>query len=319
MSTVIVFGPTGHVGSHVALSAHYFGAAKVILAMRDPSKPIPGLTSANESSHSFQRVKADLSDPSSLSSVVSSTGATRAFIYYNHASTDHMRSALEALKAGGITFVTFLSTGGILPEMDLSSSLDPKESLIYWLHAQAELNIISVFGKENYVPVRPAFFASNAFWWKAMVPTGKIKVFAPGVTVDWIAPSDIGRVSASILVGGPKEGYEEAVYLVGPQKVSFAEGVRKIVKAVTGKEAEIEEVDGEEQVGVYTAGGIPGPVAAHLVESFGKLEGLQATRGDWLPVGEEFEAQVRNVKVYTGREAQTLEEWIEEHKEEFAG
>jgi len=318
MSTVIVFGPTGHVGSHVALSAHHFGAAKVILAMRDPSKPIPGLTSTEESSRSFQRVKADLSDPASLTSAVSSTGATRAFLYHNQASTDHMRSALEALKAGGITFVAFLSTGGILPGTDLAS-LDPKENLIYWLHAQVELNIISIFGKENYVSVRPAFFATNSFLWKAMIPTGKVKVFAPDMKVDWIAPSDIGRVSASILVNGPKEGYKEAVWLVGPQKVSFAEGVRKIVKTVTGKEAEIEEVEGEEQMEIYTKVGVPRPVAAHLVESFGKLRALQAAGGDWLPSGEEFDAQVRNVEVYTGRKAQTLEEWIEENKGEFAG
>jgi len=76
MATVIVFGPTGHVGSAVALSAHTFGASKVVLAMRDTTKAIPGLTPDVESSRSFQRVHTDLADPASITAAVSSTGVS---------------------------------------------------------------------------------------------------------------------------------------------------------------------------------------------------------------------------------------------------
>ncbi|KAK0642911.1 hypothetical protein B0T16DRAFT_459114 [Cercophora newfieldiana] len=314
MTTIIVFGPTGHVGSAVALSAHSFGASKVVLAMRDTSKAIPGLTPDIESSRPYQRVQADLSDPASITSAVSSTGATRAFIYINHATQDHMLSAIQALQAGGITFVVFLSTGSLRGDLH---AVDQKD-IISWSHAQVELNLQAEFGKENYVPIRPAFFATNSFWWKRMIPTGKVKVFAPDMKVDWITPGDIGRVSASVLLGGAKPGDEEAVWLIGPQKMSLRDGITAIAKAA-GKQVVIEEVGPEGGVEVYTENGTPRPVAELLVESFGKLKAVQEAGGDWLPDGEEWEAAVKVVERYTGKPAMTLEEWAEEYKDEFRG
>ena len=199
MATIIVFGPTGHVGSAVALSAHAFGAAKVVLAMRDPTKPVPGLTPTAEadSSRAFERVRADLLDAESVRAAAASTGATRAFVYLAHGSPDHMRAALEALKAGGVQFVVFLSTGNLRSaagdEIEYLKTVPPSE-LTLWLHAQVEINLHEVFGRhgEGYVAVRSGFFARNAFWWKSAVPRGEVKLFAPELKMDWITPSDIG-------------------------------------------------------------------------------------------------------------------------------
>lgn len=46
-TTSIVFGPTGHVGSAAARTAQQ-GGAKVVLALRDTLRPIPGLTLEQE-------------------------------------------------------------------------------------------------------------------------------------------------------------------------------------------------------------------------------------------------------------------------------
>ncbi|KAK0613691.1 hypothetical protein B0T14DRAFT_405455, partial [Immersiella caudata] len=313
MEPIIIFGPTGHVGSAVALSIPSFtSTTPTILAMRTPSKPIPGLTPTLESSHPYHRIHANLSSPSTLTAAISSTSAKRAFLYIDHTSPDHMLSAIQALKAAGITFVVFLSSGSLRGD---PATTNPKE-LIAYAHAKVELNLQSVFGKENVVPIRPAFFASNAFWWKSMIPTGKVKVFAPDIVMDWITPGDIGRVAASILVGGTKEGYEEAVWLVGPQKVSVGEGLGRIVKAVTGREGEIVEVGEEEGVEMYVEAGVPRVMAEYLVESFGKLKEMQGGGGGFL-TEEQWEEGARAVEVYTGRPATSLEGWIEENKHEF--
>jgi len=315
MTIAIIFGPTGHVGSAVALSAHSFGATRVILAMRDPSKPIPGLSPTLEASPTrpFQRITADLSVPSTLTTAVKSTSATHAFIYHIFGSPDHMHSALTALKSAGITHVVFLSTGGLRGDLTLT----PPDNPIFWAHAQVELNLLAVFGKENFTPVRPGFFATNAFLWKAQVPTGKLRIFAPDMTLDWITPGDIGRVTASVLLQGRKAGDEEAVGIYGPEKISFRDGLGAIVKAVTGREAEIEEVGVEGGVKLYVEGGTPEMLARVLVESFAKLKVLQQEGGDWLPVGEEWEEAGKVVERYTGRPATKLSEWIEEAKGEF--
>lgn len=310
MSTIIIFGPTGNVGSHVALAAPSFGGSRIILAMRDPKKSIPSIPN----SPTYERIHADLSDPSSLTTAVTTTGATRAFIYHTH-SPDHMHSALTALKSSGIQFVVFLSTGGLRGDL---TKVDPKESIIFWSHAQVELNIQSIFGKENYVPIRPGFFASNSFQYKEGIKKGKVEIFVPDIKMDWITPGDIGRVAASVLVKGAREGYNgEAIWLVGPQKVSVREGVKRIGRSVTEGEVDVEEVDAKEGVRLFVERGVPKQVAETLVSSFGKLNEVQERGEDWLPEGEEWERQVGEVDRYTGRKAQTLDEWIEENKGVF--
>ena len=129
-NTVIVFGPTGGVGSVVAIAAHENGA-KVVLAMRDTSKSIPGLSSEHESSGSYERVQADLLNAESVSNAVRSTSAKSAFIYLAHGAPDHMRKTIEALKDGGIEFVVFLSSFTVDGKLEDI----PQTEIISWMHA----------------------------------------------------------------------------------------------------------------------------------------------------------------------------------------
>ncbi|KAL8867668.1 MAG: hypothetical protein Q9174_005513, partial [Haloplaca sp. 1 TL-2023] len=101
---VIVFGPTGAVGSNAARTASALGA-KVTLAMRDTSKSIPGLSASDEKAGNFSRVQADLTKPDTVSEAVRQYQATHAFIYLVFGSSDSMKATISALKSAGIQLV----------------------------------------------------------------------------------------------------------------------------------------------------------------------------------------------------------------------
>lgn len=147
MAPVIVFGPTGNVGAWVARTAREHGA-QVILAMRDTKKPIRKL---DESQGGYERVQADLTQPDSVTKAVKATGAKRAFIYLVHGTQDHMKASIEALKAGGIEFVVFLSSFTVQGDLKAIKAQD----MISFMHASVELVLETVFGKENFVALRP--------------------------------------------------------------------------------------------------------------------------------------------------------------------
>lgn len=301
----IVFGPTGGVGSVTALSAQQHGA-KVYLAMRDPTKPIPGLSTEAEAENGFERVQADLYDAQSVQDAVRKTGATRAFIYIAHGSPDHMRSTIEALKSAGIDFVVFLSSGAVKGDL---RSIQPAQ-LMGFLHGQVEIGLEEVFGTDGFVAVRPAYFASNAFWWTKMVREGEVKTVYPEAQFDWIAPGDIGSVCGAVLSQGRKQ---EPIYLYGPELVSLRDGVGAIGQAI-GKEIKLTQVDEEEGVGVLIERcGLPEPVAHQMVQVMKRRAGNE----DDSYSGVAFEKGKRNIQKYTGREPTTLQEWANENKAVF--
>lgn len=320
MATVIVFGPTGHVGSAVAQTAHAYGASKVVLAMRDPSKTIAGLTPAIEAARAFQRVRADFTDLASVAAAVTSTGATRAFIYIQHNSSDHMRGVIDTLHASGIQFVVFLSSLTIPRGVDLAA-ISVQPDILAWAHAQVELNLGAVFGAKGFAAVRPGFFATNAFmWWGDALAKDEIGMVAPDLAVDWIAPDDIGKVCAAVLGAGTvKNGDDQAVCLVGPQKVTLRDGAVAISRAAFPEKGDlvVKPITVDEEVETQVARGMPPPLARHLAESFAKLRDAQKDGLDWIPEGDAWEVAVAAVERYTGEPAMKLPQWIEKYKGEF--
>ena len=194
---VIVFGPTGAVGSSAARTAHALGA-HVVLAMRDTSKSIPGLSSSEESSGNYSRYTADLTDAASVSAVVQKTDSKHAFIYHTEPDSDGMLSTITALQKGGIELVVFLSSFSIQgPIREV-----PEKDAIPWVHARVEVNLENVFGQGNYVAVRPGSFASNNLQYLEGIKKGEVSVWKPDATVDCITPEDIGQVAGTVLVKG---------------------------------------------------------------------------------------------------------------------
>lgn len=112
MTSVIVFGPTGQVGSVAARTAAEHGA-KAWLAMRDTNKSVLGLTKDLKAGGIY-RIQTDLQEPETLSQAVKTSGAKCAFIYLVHGASDHLKGTIAAMKAAGIEFVVFLSSFTIL-------------------------------------------------------------------------------------------------------------------------------------------------------------------------------------------------------------
>ncbi|KAK4208529.1 hypothetical protein QBC37DRAFT_431793 [Rhypophila decipiens] len=324
---VIVFGPTGGVGLPTAITAAE-NDAKVYLAMRDPSKPLvhsgttTTLTESQETSLGFERVKADFSDPSSVESAVRTTGAKRAFIYLLQPTPQanaYTKESIKALKSAGVEFVVFLSSASIAVE-DLNS-IKPSD-VIEYAHAQVELNLEEVFGAGAYAAVRPAYFASNIFWWVNMVKQGEVTTVGPEVRFDWIVSEDIGRVSGKILAQGPsifdEKTKKSPIYLHGPKIVSFNDAM-KILGKVLGKEIKVTSVDLEEAVkAMVEVNGMPEFLARAvlgMVDELAKSGNLEAAG---LYTGRYHEEGMKNHELYMGKKSTELEEYLEKIKGTFA-
>lgn len=238
MATVIVFGPTGSIASIAAITAAHTGAQKVYLAMRDPSKPIPNLSPAAEAAGPFARVHADLTKPATITAALAVSKATHAFVYLAFGSPDTaMRGTAAALKAGGVTFVVFLSSftiGRLLAGAREGLRRIGEGEMVPYAHAAVEISLEEVFGAEGFVAIRPGGFATNLLRYREGVLAGEVRMFGPGFRMDMITPEDMGRVSGTILARGLPVDGQRKVYLYGPQFLSQREGLQ-IVADVLGK------------------------------------------------------------------------------------
>jgi len=304
---VIVFGPTGAVGSAVARTAEELGA-KVVLAMRDTEKPIPHLDAEKEEQGSFERVHADLTKPDTVRDAVNTTRAKYAFIYCAHGMPDNMKSTIEALKSAGIDLVVFLSSFTIQGDL---KAIQPSE-LIPYIHAQVEINLGEIFGADGFVAVRPGSFASNTRQYKAGLEKGEVKIYRPDAKVDCIVPEDIGRVCGTVLSKGPQDE-QRAIYLYGPELLSQTDSVRILAKAL-GKNPKIESVDEQYAYKMFVEEqGVPVPLAKYMISRAGRTAaGHNEVFG--YPVSEEH---LSNVQKYSGMKATTFEEWVEQNKQMF--
>ena len=304
---VIVFGPTGAVGSAAARTAAELGA-KVVLAMRDTSKPIPELSAETEKQGSFERVHADLTKPETIREAVTTTGAKRAFIYLAHRMPDNMKSTIEALKFAGIDLVVFLSSFTIRGDL---KAIEPSD-IIPYAHAQVEINLNEVYGPDNYVALRPGAFASNNSGFKAGLNKGEVKIFRPELKVDNIVPEDIGRVGGTILAKGPQDE-QRKIYLYGPELLTQGDTI-KILAKVLGKDVKVESASEDDAFRMFTEERkVPAPVAKYMisrtastVDGAGQVFGLKISEED-----------LRNVEKYSGRKATSLEAWAEKNKGMF--
>lgn len=179
MAPVIIFGPTGNIGSVTSKTAAEQGA-EVYLAMRDTSKEIPGL---DEKAGTFKRIQADLTNPDSVKEAVKSSGAKRAFFYSAHGSPDHMRSTIEAMKDGGIELPIFLSSFTVAGDGAKLREV-PQSELIPYLHAQVEIQLEEVYGLGNFVAVRPGGFATNNLRYKEYIKKGEVPLFGGSFKAD---------------------------------------------------------------------------------------------------------------------------------------
>ncbi|KAL4880895.1 hypothetical protein BJY04DRAFT_190328 [Aspergillus karnatakaensis] len=308
---IVVFGPTGGVGSAVIPVVHSYGH-KVFLAMRDPSKLIPGLSVAEEqSSDRYERIQADLNKPDTVRAAVSKTGATHAFLYAALGTTpDHMRGTAEALKAAGIEFVVLLSSSAIHGD---ARAVEPSDYVAYE-HAQVEISLEDVFGPRGYVTVRPAFFSSNTLWWqKQIVEDGEVRWAFPELNFDLISPDDIGAVCGTILAGAVEGKQEKVIDLAGPETDLSVAGVIETIAKVINKPIKVTKITPEENVQVMAEkSGLGEGLAKVLTGNFAR-----ASENQELLSGHLTPEMRSNIEKYLKRPAQRFSEWAEHHKDLF--
>ncbi|CAG8152706.1 unnamed protein product [Penicillium olsonii] len=292
--SVIVFGATGDVGSAAALQAHQDGA-KVSLAVRDPTKPIPRLDNIE-----FDKISADLTKPETVEAAVRQSGATVAFIYV--VGDGQMRASLLALKEGGVKSVVFLSSFTVTGDIHATPSTD----FIAYRHAQLEIQLEEVFGNEGFVSIRPAYFSSNILNFKKGILEGEVELPNPDAEFDWISPDEVGRVAGKILAHGSQD---HAVGIVGREKLSLRDGLG-VIGEVLGKSIKIVKIGEEEAVNQLCEIGIPLPVAAWIVHD-AVYDAGKTLRAD------EYPEASKSVLRYTGKAPIGLKEWSEENRQRF--
>ena len=298
---VIVFGPTGAVGSAVAQEASKRGA-KVWLAMRDTSKKIPDLS---ESGGSFERIQADLSDTDSITKAVKESKAKAAFFYLLHHAQDGMKAAIQAMKDGGIEYAVFLSSYTIPPEESLAS-VKP-EAFIPYMHARVELSLEEV--GVAHTALRPGYFAYNIFrnFIDGSQKDWEIKTMTKTFKGDCIVPSDIGKVGGAVLVDRPLQSNKEIVYVYGPEILTLAEQV-DVIKKVTGRNVTITIESAEDHRQTLTKNGLPPPIIGYFIKVLSMSEAEQKRS---FP---QYETAKDNVKKYSGHEPTTFEEFVKVYK-----
>lgn len=312
----MIFGPTGRVGSVVARTALSHGA-RITLAMRDPSKPIPDFpeAAAVANNSNITRVQADLTDPASVRAAVTASQAKHAFIYVTFSAD--LRPSVAALREGGVEFVVLLSSRNVRGDpRQAAAAASPAPDFITWRHAQAEAALDEVFGPGRYAAVRPGYFASNLLRYADVFSKGEkvVRIPYPGAGMDFVMPADIGRVCGNLLVkGGSEGGGKGAVVLRGPQVLSHREAFGIVAKAVGG-EIEVEGFANDEDAVRFMGEnmGMPEFGARPLVKVF-----RDAAEGKEVFTKSEFEEAVANIERYGGQKATTLQEWVEANRESF--
>ncbi|KAJ4117528.1 hypothetical protein NW768_010891 [Fusarium equiseti] len=306
----IIFGATGTVGRSAALYAQSLGA-HVTLAMRNPKKPIPGLTPQDEKDLGFTRIQADLSDPDSISHAVTQSGATVAFSYILFEAEDGLLETYKAMKKAGIQHVVLLSSY-VVTENGGAKKAAEAEEILAVVHGKAELAL-----KESgmdYTVIRPAFVSSNIQFledWEE-VKTGELEIAHPDAPFDYLAPEDVGTLAGAMIVKAPPASGELIITQCGPELLSQRKAW-KIVSEGLDRHITIKEISSERHAEKLRSRGFPEPMIKSAVE---RLEGL-AHDPTVLYDPDEYKEASMNFKKYTGKEPTTFENWVSKHKKEL--
>jgi uncharacterized protein YbjT (DUF2867 family) len=302
--TVLVFGPTGAVGCAAAIEAHRRGA-HVWLAMRDTNKLIQGLSASELESERYTRVQADLIKSDTLKKAVEQSGATSAFVYTVFESKDSMRSTFDTLKAAGIDHVVLLSSGAVKGEAEDKKNMT---KFITAAHAKTE-TAINESGLSN-TAVRPAFFASNVFWYLDGIRQGNVELLYPDIKFDYISPIDIGTVCGAVL-SEPRfrSQHQQVIPLCGPELHTQREAMG-IIGQTLGRKIEVRELNEDQWYEKLLKQGLPRPVIDSITE------GMRASNEGHDAFPDHAEVS-KNVSQYAEGDPMTLADWVNANESAF--
>lgn len=195
MTNIAVFGATGQQGGAVVDALLEDGSVSVRALVRDPE----GQKGTDLAERGFEVVPGDLTDPGSLDKAL--TGVDAAFamtapIGLNGTDFEIStgRAIADAAKRTGLPHLVFSSVGGAERNTGIAH-FDSKRRVEEYIRS---LGIHASI-------VRPVFFMENLLGMGINVEDGTVVVRMPlpdDIPLQMIAVRDIGRVNASVLLGG---------------------------------------------------------------------------------------------------------------------
>ncbi|WP_209894945.1 NAD(P)H-binding protein [Nocardia goodfellowii] len=277
--TTVVFGASGNVGHHVAVSLRNSGA-QVRWVSREPSTA--GFPADADV------VAADLERPETLPAALD--GAQRVFLY---AKPDGIDGFVAAAESAGVRHVVLLSSGAV-------THSEPERNPIAVMHAVVE----SALEKSElaWTFIRPGMFATNALWWwqRSIREEGVVRLPYPHARTAPVHEKDLAALAVTALTVPGHEGQAYAV--PGPQALTLREQVRQIGAAI-GREIGIREIS-VEQARSELRNTMP-PFA------------IDAVLGAW-EAGAADEPEVSTiVEQVTGRPSHTFAQWAADHAADF--
>lgn len=281
MSTVLVTGATGTVGSKVVQELASRGQAVRAFA-RDPGPPAAGVEVA----------AGDFAKPDTVE--VALKGVDRVFL----ASPNDPRQAewetnvIDAAVAAGVARVVKLSAIGA----QVGSPLE------FWdAHGRVEEHL-----RRSGVPavvLRPSFFASNLLASaEAIRHAGRFFLPARGARVAVVDPRDVAAVAATVL---GREGDDGRTYRVtGPEVLTFGEVAEQLSGAL-GRPVAFVDVPDDAAREAMVESGVPSWFADNLVTLFALLRAGGAAEA------------TDDVREVTGREPRSVADFARDHASLF--
>lgn len=212
MTTILVTGATGTIGSRVVSALAGKPGVSVRVATRDVSKAA-GQRAANVTPVAF-----DWENPDAIAAAVK--GADKVFLLTPMSDTQvaQAKRLIDASKAAGVKHVVKLSVTG--------AEQEPGIMLGRW-HREAE-KLIQASGIP-YTFLRPGFFADNTIHYYPPDAEGAIYLPFGDGAVSWIDARDIGDVAAAVLTTPGHEG--KAYDLTGPAALTMTQVAEELSKA----------------------------------------------------------------------------------------
>jgi uncharacterized protein YbjT (DUF2867 family) len=286
MTTVLVTGATGNVGSSVVRELRG-GDASIRAFVRNAAKGTEML------GDDIDLAVGDFEDPASLTSALD--GVDFVFLASDPGpeKVEHEVAAINAAAASGIKRIVKASTigaevGSPLPPFDWNGRIEE--------HLRRS-GVPAVILQSNYYMTNLLASAEQIRQGKLVAPAGKGKI----ATID---PRDVGAVAAATITG---EGHDGRTYiLTGGEALTFGQMAEQLSEA-TGRSIEYVDVPEDAAKQGLVAAGMPDWLISHLSQLFGMIrQGALAT-------------VTETVRSLTGREPRTFRQFATDHAALFRG
>jgi uncharacterized protein YbjT (DUF2867 family) len=245
MSTVLVTGATGTIGSNTATALLDAGHPDVRLGVRDPSKV------ADLVARGATAVRFDYDDPASMQAAFAGVDAALLVAPFVDEPGPLVARALAAARAAGGVHIVRLSAAGAAPDAPAIAGKHGRIDAAMGDHA------------DRWTVLRPNFFVDNL--WKFQtdaIRAGGWYGAGEGAAA-WIAAADVGAVAAAIL-REPAAHHGATYDLTGPEALTEAQ-LAGFVSDAVGRPVAYTAIGDEALAAGMAQGGVPSWMAEDLL------------------------------------------------------